>query len=255
MAKATGGTWQCTFDDEFDGSFLDKSKWVVQQTSSSGFTGNGNVCYENGPSNVSVGNGALSLTVRAEAAPFSCSYPGGSFTTQYTGGMVSTWGLFSQAYGRFEVRAKLPAATVKGLQETLWLYPQKLTYGAWPASGEIDFAEFFSQYGNLDVPYIHYNEAGSDPNVTAYNCSIADWSQFHTYAVEWTTSGLTILLDGSTCLVDHPSPASPLVAPQPFDQPFVVMLTQALGYGSNAVDPAVTPLPATTQVDYVRVWK
>ena len=35
----------------------------------------------------------------------------------------------------------------------------------------------------------------------------------------------------------------------------MVALTQALGIGSNAFDPATTPLPATTQIDYVHVWK
>ena len=39
------------------------------------------------------------------------------------------------------------------------------------------------------------------------------------------------------------------------DQPFIVSLTQALGVGTNAFDPSTTPLPATTQIDYVRVWK
>jgi hypothetical protein len=46
-----------------------------------------------------------------------------------------------------------------------------------------------------------------------------------------------------------------LVKPQPFDQPFFVALTQALGQNGNAFDPNTTPLPATTQVDHVRVWR
>jgi hypothetical protein len=44
-------------------------------------------------------------------------------------------------------------------------------------------------------------------------------------------------------------------SPAPFDQPFFILLTQALGVGTNQFDPATTPLPATTSVDYVRVWK
>ena len=39
--------------------------------------------------------------------------------------MVTTKSKFSQEYGRFEVRAKLPQSIVKGLQETLWLYPDE----------------------------------------------------------------------------------------------------------------------------------
>ncbi|GEM_PF-2205020 len=257
IAKISGGTWSCTFDDEFNGTQLDTRKWVVQRTATSGYVTGPTTypaCYVDSPNNVSVSDGTLNLTVRKEASPFTCVDPYGNFTTQYTSGMVSTYGLFNQTYGLFEVRAKLPAVTAKGLQETLWLWPQNATkYGAWPGSGEIDFAEFYSQYSNLDVPYIHYNSASTDPNVTAHDCTI-DISQFNTYDVQWTPSSITIYYNGQTCLTDNWDPASPLVKPQPFDQPFVIALTQALGIGTNAFDPNVTPVPATTQVDYVRAW-
>jgi hypothetical protein len=72
--------------------------------------------------------------------------------------------------------------------------------------------------------------------------------------VEWTASTIKIAYDGKTCLIDDWQPAWPLVKPQPFDQPFLIALTQALGIGGNAFDPATTPLPATTSVDYVHVW-
>ena len=71
----------------------------------------------------------------------------------------------------------------------------------------------------------------------------------------WTTSSITISFDGQTCLQDVWDPALPLVKPQPFDHPFMVALTQALGQTTNAFDPLVTPLPATTDIDYVHVWK
>jgi beta-glucanase (GH16 family) len=259
MAKPGGGDWQCSFDDEFTGTTLNAGKWVPQQTFNSGYTtgsGSGTVCYVNSPNNVSVAGGYLNLTARKEAKPFVCPDPYGNFTTQYTSGMVSGYGLFSQTYGLFEVSAKLPAATVKGLQETLWLWPTNDTkYGGWPGSGEIDFAEFYSQYPTLDIPYIHYNAAKPDPNVTRYNCALANENQFNTYGVQWTSSSLTILYNGKTCLVDQWDPAAPLVAPDPFNQPFFVALTQALGVSTNAFQPGVTPLPATTQIDWVRVWK
>jgi beta-glucanase (GH16 family) len=256
IAKPTGGTWQCTFADEFSGTSLDTGKWVAQQTESTGYTSGLTACFENNPNNVSVSNGTLKLTARREAAPFMCKDPYGWFPTQYTSGMVSTANLFSQAYGRFEVRAKLSPAAVRGLQTSLWLWPLKSNrYGAYPGSGEIDFAEMFSNYADRAVPYIHYNPAGYDPNVTNYNCLITDLSAFHTYAVEWTTSYIKIIYDGRTCLTDYWNPAWPLSKPQPFDQPFIIALTQALGQGTNAFDPIRTPLPATTEIDYVHAWK
>jgi beta-glucanase (GH16 family) len=133
-------------------------------------------------------------------------------------------------------------------------------YGAWPSSGEIDVAEFYSQYPTLAVPYIHYvyypwttNAATQTNVVTAYNCSI-NFSAFNTYAAIWQPGRIEILVNGRTCLVDKYK-AALLAPPAPFDQPFLIALTQALGVQGNAFDPTLTPLPATLQIDYVRVWK
>ena len=252
--KADGSKWVCSFDDEFNGGSLDTSKWTALQTVQSGYTtgpAEALVCYTNSRNNVSVSGGYLNLTVRKEAAPFNC----GGITTQYTGGTVNTYGHFSQTYGRFEVRAKFPASTIAGLQETLWLWPNNPTrYGPEPASGEIDFAEAFSQYPNMDMPYVHYTPAAYDPNVSNYTCALSSALAFHTYTLVWTTTTLTVGYDGQTCLVDTWSPAAPLTAPEPFDQPFFLVLTQALGIATNTYTSA-TQLPATTQIDYARIWK
>ena len=249
--KPGGGRFTCTFFDEFRGSALDGTKWWVGTTAATGFQSGGE-CYVDSGNNISVADGLLSLTVRKEAAPFTCVTPSGSYESQYTSGTVNTVGRFSQAYGRFEVRAKFPAATVAGLQSSLWLWPVTNKYGTWPTNGEIDIAEAFSQYPDRVIPYVHYTAATRDPNVTNTDCRITPGA-FHTYAAVWTPTTITITFDGKRCLTDTWNPAPPLVKPQPFDQPFVVALTQGLGVRSNAAT-AGTPLPATTQIDYVRVW-
>jgi beta-glucanase (GH16 family) len=246
--------WHCTFDDEFNGTALDPSKWVVQETSNSGYH-SGDECYVNSPNNVSVSGGTLNLTARSESSTFLCGGSITSFLTQYTSGMVTTYERFSQTYGLFEVRAKFPAATVPGLQSTLWLWPvnSKLYGPVWPASGEIDFAEWFSRYSNLDIPNIHYVKSPGAPGADTAHCPM-DPTQFHTYGVEWTSTSLTILMDGTACLVDNWQPALPLSKPAPFNQPFMISLTQALGMESNSFNPGSTPLPATLKIDWVRVW-
>jgi beta-glucanase (GH16 family) len=259
--RTGGGVWTCSFDDEFSGTTLDMTKWTPSVTVGTLFTTGpvgSEVCYYNNPNIISESGGYLYLTVRKEANPFRC----GTFTTQYSGGSVTGTGKFSQTYGRFEVRAKFPSVTVAGLQETLWLYPvNALKYGPRPVSGEIDFAEAYSFRSTLNIPTIHYVPVKADPNVTAGNCLTSgslisgSLTSFHTYALVWTTTSLTITVDGTTCLTDYFHPAAPLIAPQPFDQPFFVALTQALGINSNAFNPSTTPLPATTAIDYVRVWK
>jgi beta-glucanase (GH16 family) len=249
-AKSAGSdNWQCTFSDDFDGTTLDTSKWVAQRTDTSGYTSGKTACFVDSPDNVSVSNGTLQLTARQEASPFTCSDPSGDFDTQYTSGMVSTaGGRFSQAYGRFEVRARVSAAHTSGLQSSFWLWPTDPNkYGSWPGSGEIDIAELYSQYADRAIPYVHYTSP--DANVTNNSCIIGNSGDFHTYAVEWTPTSIKVVYDGNTCLIDT------LAAAHPFDQPFIVVLTQALGIGTNDFNPATTPLPATTTVDYVRVWK
>lgn len=253
--KSAGHAWQCTFDDEFSGTSLDSTKWTPMLTAQGGYH-NGPECYVNSPNNISESGGMLKLTARKEAAPFFCKQgKTKGWTTQYTSGSVSTGTHFSQAYGRFDVRAKLPGAVITGLQTSFWLWPvNDVKYGPlWPQSGEIDIAEMYTKYPNLAIPYIHYVPKTADPNVT--NTSfVIDPKTFHDYVAVWTPSTITIQIDGRTVLVDSWNPAG-LVKPAPFDQPFMVQLTQALGIKTNAFDPAHTPLPATTQVDYVRVWK
>jgi len=251
--KPGGGTWKCTFADDFGGSSLDQTKWTPQQTAVSGLH-SGPECLVDHPDNVSVGSGVLRLTARKQPAPFTCNSPHGAYTTEYTSGGVTTYGKFSQAFGRFEFRAKFPGATVAGLQSALWLYPEQQKYGRWPTSGEIDVAEAYSLYPDRTIPYIHYTQADTnDKSVTNWYCKL-DPSQFHTYVAEWTSTSIKITNDGTTC-VDHTiAPAAPLAAPAPFDQPFNVLMTQVLGVNTNAFDPASTPLPATMEVDWVRVW-
>jgi beta-glucanase (GH16 family) len=257
IPKSTGGYWQCTFSEGFNGEVLNPYKWVAQRTDTTGYRNGPSACFMASPNNIQLSNGTLKLIARKEPAPFTCKNPYGDFTTQYTSGMISTaGGRFSQAYGRFEFRARVSSAQTAGLHSALWLWPVNATrYGAYPASGEIDVAEMYSAYPDRAIPYIHYTPAQPDPNVTNTSCMIANLSAFHRYAVEWTQSSIQTMYDGRTCLQDAWNPASPLTKPQPFDQPFFIALTQALGVGTNAFDSASTPLPARLEVDYVRVWK
>jgi beta-glucanase (GH16 family) len=262
-AKPGGGVWSCSFDDEFDASTgdassLNRSWWTAQVSASSGYvTGQYPyyACYVDSPNNVSVSGGALHLTVRRESSPVSC----GGYPASYTSGMVTTAGRFSQTYGRFEVRAQLPQTSAAGLQETLWLWPVNDTLygGSWPASGEVDFSEFYSQYSSLDVPYVHYDYnwsyAAGNYNVVTNYCQI-DLAGYNDYAVVWEPGSFRVSVNGSTCLTDNYYPDN-VSSPAPFNQPFLIALTQALGIGSNAYNPSTTPLPATTNIDYVRAWK
>lgn len=253
IPKAGGGYWQCSLDATFTGNSLDTSVWAPLTTAASGFH-SGPECLVDSPNNISVGNGVLTLSVRKEAQPFVCSSPQGSFATQYTGATVSTYGLFSQAYGRFEVRAKVPSTFTPGLQESFWMWPVNDTlYGTWPYSGEIDIAEIYSEYADRAIPFIHYNNY-FDTHVTNDYCMI-NVGNWNTYDLVWTPTTLQISYNGTTCVVDNWNPLAPQVKPEPFNQPFIIALSAVLGVLPNAFVPGVTPLPATTEVQWVKVWK
>ena len=251
--KSAGVPWTCSFDDEFTGTALDRSKWAVQLTAVGGYTTGAlgsRVCYMDSPSDLGVSGGYLYLAVRKETKAVRC----GAFSSVYTGGTVSTHGKFAQTYGRVEIRAKFPAALVRGLHAALWMWPVNDTkYGAEPKSGEIDIAEQYSSMPTKAVPYIHYVSRVRDTTAYNWNCTITPGA-FSTYVLTWTTTTLTISINGKTCVQDKWDPRAPLKAPQPFDSPFFMVLTQGLGDGSNSLN-YQTPLPAVTAVDYVRIWK
>ena len=249
IAKPGGGLWACSFVDDFNGTSLDAAKWAAQNTALSGFYMN-KTCFKQGQG-YAVRGGQLTLTVRRTAA-FTCQVPGdGDFTSTSVGGAVSTYGKFAQAYGRFEARMKFPAYAARGLHGGFWMNPQTRSYGAWPASGEIDVAEWYSSVANRMYPSLHYT--GSTTADTAYTCSIGRADTFHTYAVVWGTTSMQFLYDGQLCFKRSWSPTD-VEAPKPFDKPFTASLIAALGAGSNAPD-AKTPKASVTVVDYVKVWR
>jgi beta-glucanase (GH16 family) len=250
--KADGSLWQCTFDDEFDGLLLDRTKWVPQTVGFSTGTAGAYACYLDDPANISVAGGSLNLTVRKLPAPVPCLSDRSKAPSPYTSGMVSTYHLFSQQYGRFEARLKVEQTREPGLQETYWLWPDD-RYGStttWPANGEIDIVEHYSVYPDLGIPFLHYtanDNGGPIPGTnTAWNC-LAPRGVFNTWTLEWSATELRISVNGTTCLVNTSGDPA-------FQKPYIIALTQALGAAGNAYD-GRAPLPATTSVDYVRVWE
>jgi beta-glucanase (GH16 family) len=241
QATVHGRRWTCTFDDEFAGSSLNRSKWVVQTTAQNGFHSGGE-CLTDDPRNLSVANGRLYLTVRRLPTSFLCASPKGSYPASWVGASVYTR-TFDQLYGRFEIRARFPDAQGhQGLQSALWTYPRTMNMSnATGGLTEIDIAEAYSRYADWIAPAVHSYLSGR-----SVSCKVPDYgAAFHTYAVEWTRRAAMFYYDGTLCMRALGAGAS---------QPFLVALSQVLGVTTNLTN-AQTPSPATMQIDYVRVWK
>lgn len=132
--------------------------------------------------------------MRKEAAAFTCTTPTKAYTTRYTAASVSTYRKWSQTYGRYEFRAKFPAATTRGVHGALWLWPDNaLKYGPWPLSGEIDVAEVYSLFNDRAIPFVHYWPGRVSQTNNYCLLKVTDW---HTYTLEWTTTSIKISFDG-----------------------------------------------------------
>ncbi|PTX96119.1 hypothetical protein DB345_09990 [Spartobacteria bacterium LR76] len=112
------GNWLLTFSDEFKSvnTYLDGLKWKVGQASL-WINGQGG----NDPGNISQGLGVLNLRSQVRNNTF------GGINYAYTGAEISTFGLFRQQYGYFEVRARFPF--IAGLWPAFWLMPDRGVYG------------------------------------------------------------------------------------------------------------------------------
>lgn len=248
LYKPDGTKWQCVFDEEFDGDHLDPSRWVVQSNMATGDPAVAAACFENTPQNVSVSGGDLHLSVARESVPVACA--GLSAPVYYTAAQITTYHLFSQLYGRFEARMRTTATTAPGLHEAFWLWPddREVTLN-WPATGEIDIAETYSNTPTLAVPFLHYGTADNGGPIDGLNtryCA-AERGAWNTYDLVWTPTTLAISINGQTCLVNTSRDSA-------FNHRYIVALSAALGFGNDALS-ATTPMPATTDVDYVRVWQ
>jgi beta-glucanase (GH16 family) len=245
LPKAGGGVWTCSFNDEFNGTTLDRSMWLPQPTKGTGFDSNDHDCFMDSPNNVSVSGGSLVLTSRKEPAPFICEDTVAR-TTQYTSGSVSTYQRKSVNKGRVEVRAKILSGKVQGTHSAFWLFPQDLLGG--PGRGEIDIAEVYGTYSDRAIPYIHHPLSYLDNSDTNNFCMIQNIADWNTYVVEWTAESIKIIYNGQVCLTNTMGASN-------FNKDYMVALTQGLGWPGNDFQPGITPLPAQTIVDYVRVYK
>lgn len=155
-------------------------------------------------------------------------------------------------YGYIEARIRLPKG--KGTWPAFWMMP--VNFKSWPADGEIDIMEEVGYNPNVVVSTIHcnkYNNGGTATESASRKVATAQ-TDFHTYAVEWTANYMTFYADGEK-LLTYNNDGSGKDA-WPFDAAFYPILNLAWGGawgGQQGVDESC--LPATMEVDYVRVFQ
>ncbi|WP_081668204.1 beta-1,3-glucanase family protein [Butyrivibrio sp. MC2013] len=257
--------WDLVFDDEFSGSSLDTSTWNYVTgyyiNDDPGTWGWGNKeleHYTDSDRNVYVKDGALNITAYEEPKSFPQDP---SRVAQYSSGKITTENKFSFKYGRIDFRAKLP--TGNGLWPALWLLPDDDTYGTWAASGEIDVMEARGRIPEASSGALHFggtwpaNKNLSEPYTFPAGESID--SAFHTYSVVWEENMIKWYVDGNLFFYlnsDQWYTTASSSKTAPFDKEFYIIMNLAVGgWFDNEIAPGPGDIPATMQVDYVRVYK
>ncbi|WP_339170569.1 family 16 glycosylhydrolase [Paenibacillus sp. FSL H7-0943] len=254
--------WQ----DEFNGTALDTSKWSHEQgyyiTDDPNSWGWGNAelqHYTDSTQNVFVQDGKLNIRALNDSKSFPQDP---SRYAQYSSGKINTKDHLSFQYGRVDIRAKLP--TGNGVWPALWMLPEDTAYGAWAASGEIDIMEAKGRLPGTTSGAIHFGGQWPVNRYIAGEYHFPEGQTFandyHVYSMIWEEDNMKWYVDGKFFFKVSRDQWYSVAAPNnpnaPFDQPFYIIMNLAIGgHFDSGHTPDPSDIPATMQVDYVRVYK
>ncbi|MFF1460530.1 family 16 glycosylhydrolase [Streptomyces sp. NPDC058330] len=252
-SRAGAATGAQTWADEFDGaagSAPDASRWTLE----TGGSGNGNnelQYYTDSTHNAALdGDGHLVITARENTDPaLRCWYG----DCRYTSARLNTARSFTQAYGRYEARIKVPRG--QGVWPAFWMLGDDLGSAGWPASGEIDIMENVGHepdtvHGTLHGP--GYSGGGGITASYTLPDGTAFADDFHTFAVDWSPQAITWSVDGHDYRTRTPADVNG--SKWVFDHPFFIILNLAVGGDWPGSPDGSTSFPQTMTVDYVRVF-
>lgn len=206
IASLISDQWQLIWQDDFDGSSIDLSKW--------GFAvncyGGGNdeqQCYTARDDNAYIEQGILKIVALKEnftgpaAQDDAENYnPSNTRTLPYTSARLRSKNKGDWTFGRFEIRAKLPQG--QGTWPAIWMLPTDWAYGGWAGSGEIDIMEAVNLNAKSDEDgatddalenrvhgTLHYGRAWPENVHSGKEFHLPDGlnpaDDFHEYAIEW----------------------------------------------------------------------
>ena len=266
-----------TMSDEFDVEGAPNSE-IWNYDTGTGIDGWGNnelQYYTDRSENVTVQNGLLVISAIEE------NYNGSSFTST----KLVTKGKFSQAYGRFEARIKVPGGS--GLWPAFWLLGENVDVDGWSQCGEIDIMEYRRQEPTKVSGSIHgpgYSGL-TDPQgqvTKSYDLGNDRYDAgFHVFGIEWSpdyinyyiddvlynqitpsdievtpADAVYILNDGVAATADTEGiPGTDITGDWVFNKPFYIIINLAVGGNFPGNPDSGETFPQNMLVDYVRVYK
>ena len=178
----------------------------------------------------SLRNGVLQITAvptPPELKPLLNNY-------SYMSGVITTQPSFSQTYGYFEMRARLPRG--KGLWPAFWLLPADQS---WPP--EIDVMESIG-----DPSQVFVTTHSRTTKAEGFERCIGG-DEFHTFAVSWDERDVIWYIDGRQ-VGRHATPAD-------MNKPMYMLANLAVGGNWPGAPDAGTRFPATYEIDFIRAYR
>ncbi len=256
--------WDLTFQDEFNGTTLDESKWNYETgyylNDDPGTWGWGNEelqHYTDSEDNVFVKDGNLNIVALEDPKTFPQD---SNRVAPYSSGKINTKDKYKFTYGRIDFRAKLPVGP--GAWPALWMLPNDNVYGTWASSGEIDIMEARGRVPSESSGALHF---GGEWPLNKHISGVQTYEdggrmdEFHTYSLIWEADQIKWYVDGKCFYAVNKEQWNSLGAQgnpyAPFDQDFYLVMNLAMGgWFDGGVKPTPDMFPSTMQVDYVRVY-
>jgi beta-glucanase (GH16 family) len=237
--------WKLLWHDEFNYFGLpDSSKWNYEV----GYVRNDELQYytKERKRNCRVKRGNLIIECRKE------NYKDYKFTSA----CINNKNKCNFLYGKVEIRAKIPAS--RGTLAALWMLPNKMEYGDWLKSGEIDLVERVG-HDPENLHFTIHTEAFNEFARTKQGKIIQigekqSRASFHIYSMEWYPDKLVFLLDEQK--VFQFDKQADDYRKWPFDKPFYLIMNLAVGGpwgGRQGIDEYA--LPQKLLIDYVRIYE
>jgi beta-glucanase (GH16 family) len=250
LSTAHAQTWHLTWSDEFNapnGTPPDPAKWNIVM-GGKGFGNNELETYTARPANIQQSDSNLVITARKE----DLIGPDG-VARNYTSARINTQNHFSQKYGRFEARIKLP--TGKGIWPAFWLLGDDHETDHWPDCGEIDILETIGSPATMYSTIHGPGYSGAKGPSTKFDLPANEQvdTAFHLYAVEWSPNTLKFFFDDHLIVERTPADLPPDTH-WVYDHPFYILLNFAVGGNWPGSPDATTTFPQQMLVDYVRVY-
>ena len=246
--------WELLWSDEFNDEELDLTKWNKLNWKP-GWVNNELQAYTDRDTNIFLENGHLVLQGNIEPGYPGTDYVGNNYVADYTSGRVNTDDKFSTTYGRFDIKAKLPAG--KGSWPAIWMLGESISSIGWPQCGEIDIMEHVGYDQGLVHGSIHtqdYNHMyGTQKSGSKYVDDVTE--AFHVYSLEWSPFYLRYLIDNEPFFFVY-NDSNGDFGKWPFNDPHYLILNLAIGGDWGGVQGvSASAFPMKMYIDYVRVYK